>query len=140
MLRMGNLGSMGPPFGARVFYISREPSSRNAVNDGASSNYFASAQLNRRHRKWTLPHHALMVRAPTGELTIMMYLETPPKLIETTIFSAMPDNFRRKGVATEWADANRPGAPTDCFIEGPSFDKDGNLYIVDIPFGRIFRI
>ena len=70
----------------------------------------------------------------------MMYLETPPKLIETTIFSAMPDNFRRKGVATEWADANRPGAPTDCFIEGPSFDKDGNLYVVDIPFGRIFRI
>jgi gluconolactonase len=82
-----------------------------------------------------------MVRALfTGELTIMMYLETPPKLIETTIFSAMPDNFRRKGVATDWADANRPGAPTDCFIEGPSFDKDGNLYIVDIPFGRIFRI
>ena len=70
----------------------------------------------------------------------MMYLETPPKLIETTIFSAMPDSFRRKGVATEWADANRPGAPTDCFIEGPSFDKDGNLYVVDIPFGRIFRI
>jgi hypothetical protein len=70
----------------------------------------------------------------------MMYLETPPKLIETTVFSAMPDSFRRKDVATEWADANRPGAPTDCFIEGPSFDKDGNLYIVDIPFGRIFRI
>jgi gluconolactonase len=43
-------------------------------------------------------------------------------------------------VRTEWADANRPGATTDCFIEGPSFDADGNLYIVDIPFGRIFRI
>ncbi len=39
---------------------------------------------------------------------------------------------------TEWADANRPGQPTDCFIEGPSFDADGHLYIVDIPFGRIF--
>jgi len=70
----------------------------------------------------------------------MMYLETPPKLIETRIFSAMPDDFRRKGVATEWADANRPGNPTDCFIEGPSFDAAGNLYIVDIPFGRIFAI
>ena len=70
----------------------------------------------------------------------MMYLETPPKLIETKVFSAMPDEFRRKGVATEWADANRPGHPTDCFIEGPSFDAQGNLYIVDIPFGRIFRI
>ena len=41
---------------------------------------------------------------------------------------------------TEWADANRPGQPTDCFIEGPSFDAEGKLYVVDIPFGRIFRI
>lgn len=72
--------------------------------------------------------------------TTMMYLETPPRLIETRIFSAMPDKFRRKGVRTDWADANRPGVPTDSFIEGPSFDKEGNLYIVDIPFGRIFRI
>src|SRR5882762_5681809 len=69
----------------------------------------------------------------------MMYLETPPKLIPTEIFSAVPAEFRRK-VASEWADANRPGQPTDCFIEGPSFDAAGNLYIVDIPFGRIFRI
>ena len=69
----------------------------------------------------------------------MMYLDTPPKLIPTQIFSTMPDEFRRKE-RTEWADANRPGAPTDCFIEGPSFDAAGNLYIVDIPFGRIFRI
>jgi gluconolactonase len=70
----------------------------------------------------------------------MMYLETPPRLIETRIFSAMPEEFRRKGMRTEWADANRPGIPTDSFIEGPSFDADGNLFIVDIPFGRIFRI
>jgi gluconolactonase len=70
----------------------------------------------------------------------MMYLDTPPRLIEAKVFSAMPESFRRKGVRTEWADANRPGQPTDCFIEGPSFDADGNLYIVDIPFGRIFRI
>ena len=39
----------------------------------------------------------------------MFYLETPPRLIETKIFSSMPENFRRKGVRTEWADANRPG-------------------------------
>ncbi len=70
----------------------------------------------------------------------MMYLETPPRLIETRVFSSMPEAFRRKGVRTEWADANRPGHPTDSFIEGPSFDAGGNLYVVDIPFGRIFRI
>jgi gluconolactonase len=70
----------------------------------------------------------------------MMFLDTPPILIKTEIFSAMPENFRRKGVATSWADANRPGVPTDSFVEGPSFDASGNLYIVDIPFGRIFKI
>jgi len=69
----------------------------------------------------------------------MMYLETPPRLIETQIFTAIPAEFRRN-VRTDWADANRPGAVTDCFIEGPSFDADGNLCVVDIPFGRIFRI
>ncbi len=70
----------------------------------------------------------------------MMYLDTPPILIKTEIFSSMPDEFRRKGVASEWADANRPGVATDSFIEGPSFDADGNLYVVDIPFGRVFKI
>ena len=70
----------------------------------------------------------------------MMYLETPPRLIETRVFSTMPDHFRRKGVATAWADANRPGMATDSFIEGPSFDAEGHLYVVDVPFGRIFRI
>jgi gluconolactonase len=70
----------------------------------------------------------------------MMYLDTPPKLIQAETFTAMPDHFRRKGEATSWADANRPGVPTDSFVEGPSFDTEGNLYIVDIPFGRIFKI
>jgi gluconolactonase len=69
-----------------------------------------------------------------------MYLDTPPILIKTEIFSSMPDEFRRTGVASDWADANRPGVATDSFIEGPSFDADGNLYIVDIPFGRVFKI
>jgi gluconolactonase len=70
----------------------------------------------------------------------MMYLDTPPKLIQAEAFSAMPDHFRRKGEATSWADANRPGVATDSFVEGPSFDAEGNHYIVDIPFGRIFKI
>jgi gluconolactonase len=70
----------------------------------------------------------------------MMYLDTPPKLIRAETFTAMPDSFRRKGEATSWADANRPGATVDSFVEGPSFDAEGNLYIVDIPFGRIFKI
>lgn len=70
----------------------------------------------------------------------MLYLDHPPLLIETKIFSAMPDHLRRKGVRSIWGDANRSGFESDSFIEGPSFDGEGNLYVVDIPFGRIFRI
>jgi gluconolactonase len=61
-------------------------------------------------------------------------------LIETRVFTSMPDEFRRRGERSAWADANKGGHPVDCFIEGPSFDADGNLYIVDIPFGWVFRV
>jgi gluconolactonase len=69
-----------------------------------------------------------------------MYLDRPPRVIDTRVFAKMPEQFRRKGVRTAWADANRGGHPADCFLEGPAFDAGGNLYLVDIPFGRIFRV
>ena len=59
--------------------------------------------------------------------------------IACTVFSRVPDKYRRM-VKTAWADANRGGDPVDCFLEGPSFDRAGDLYVVDIPFGRIFRV
>ena len=59
--------------------------------------------------------------------------------VPSTVFSRVPDKFRRL-VRTAWADANRGGDPVDCFLEGPSFDRAGNLYVVDIPFGRVFRV
>ena len=61
------------------------------------------------------------------------------KRIEARLFSALPASFRRKR-RTAWSDPNRQGAPVDSFLEGPSFDRKGNLYCVDIPFGRVFRI
>jgi gluconolactonase len=69
-----------------------------------------------------------------------MYLDKPPRVIDTRVFSRMPEKFRRKGERTAWADANKAGEPTDCFLEGPGFDAGGNLYLVDIPFGRIFGV
>ena len=62
-----------------------------------------------------------------------------PKIIDTEVFAVMPDEFRKKTV-TAWSRANRGGAAVDSFLEGPSFDRDGNLYVTDIPHGRIFRI
>lgn len=59
--------------------------------------------------------------------------------IEVEVFTSVPTKFRKMS-HTKWSDANRQGAEVECFLEGPSFDRDGNLWIVDIPFGRIFRI
>lgn len=69
-----------------------------------------------------------------------MFFLTTPDVRQTEVFTRMPDRFRRVGVRSEWADANRGGQPTDSFLEGPVFDSAGNLYVTDIPFGRIFRI
>ena len=69
-----------------------------------------------------------------------MFLLNPPAVLETEIFTRMPERFRRASERSEWAVANRGGRPTDSFLEGPVFDAKGNLFVTDIPFGRIFRI
>ena len=61
------------------------------------------------------------------------------KTLEVRRFATLPPKFRKKR-RTAWSDPNRQGAPVDSFLEGPAFDRKGNLWCVDIPFGRIFRI
>jgi gluconolactonase len=61
------------------------------------------------------------------------------EIIEAETFTVMPAEFRKRG-RTAWSDSNRQGGEVDNFLEGPSFDRSGNLFVVDIPFGRIFRI
>ena len=63
----------------------------------------------------------------------------PIARIPAVRFAALPGEFRRKS-RTEWADANKRGEAIDSFLEGPAFDRAGNLYCVDIPFGRVFRV
>ncbi len=63
----------------------------------------------------------------------------PPRDVATEVFTRLPERFR-KPRATAWAAANRGGLSIDSFLEGPSFDRQGRLYVTDIPFGRIFRI
>ena len=70
----------------------------------------------------------------------MRVLLQPPPVRDTEVFTRLPDHWRRMQVRSAWADANRGGQPTDSFLEGPVFDAAGNLYLCDIPFGRIFRV
>lgn len=69
-----------------------------------------------------------------------MSLYPPPVELPAEVWTTIPDEFRRTGAVPDWAMGNKQGEPTDCFLEGPSFDRDGNLYVTDIPFGRVFRI
>jgi gluconolactonase len=63
----------------------------------------------------------------------------PPRALGTRVHTQVPTALHREEVS-EWSRANKSGAVVSSFIEGPCFDPDGNLYIVDIPHGRIFRI
>jgi gluconolactonase len=62
-----------------------------------------------------------------------------PQEIPTSVFASVPDDLRKKGPRPAWYD-ERPHAATHSFLEGPAFDRDGYLYCVDMPYGRIFRI
>lgn len=69
-----------------------------------------------------------------------MFTLKPPEVRELEVFTRMPEHFRRAGQRSAWADANRGGVAVDSFLEGPVFDAHGNLYVADIPWGRVFRI
>ena len=61
------------------------------------------------------------------------------KKSEARRFTSLPAKYRKKR-RTAWSDPNRQGAAVDSFLEGPSFDRQGNLWCVDIPFGRVFKV
>ena len=64
----------------------------------------------------------------------------PPPVTEATVFTRLPDRFRKAEPTSEWH-LHQPGVlPAHSLLEGPSFDHEGRLYCVDIPWGRVFRI
>jgi gluconolactonase len=70
----------------------------------------------------------------------MYCLSNEPIREQAQVWSEMPDRYRATARRTSWADANKSGEVIDSFLEGPVFDGAGNLYVTDIPYGRIFRI
>ena len=63
----------------------------------------------------------------------------PPKELETETFAVLPERLRMKGRQSGWA-FGKGNDHLHSFLEGPSFDRAGNLYLVDIPYGRILRV
>jgi gluconolactonase len=59
----------------------------------------------------------------------MLQMAPPPQIHDTELFSRIPERLARR------ADGKRAG-----FLEGPSFDRAGNLLCVDVQAGRVYRI
>ena len=64
----------------------------------------------------------------------------PPIDVQTTVFARLPDEFRTAGPDNEWVRGQPGGSPATSLLEGPSFDREGNLWCVDLPNGRVFRV
>jgi gluconolactonase len=65
-----------------------------------------------------------------------------PTVIRTELFAAMPEKFAKLGsragkVGERYA---RPQTDVDFYLEGPAFDRCGNLFFTDVPHGRIFKM
>ncbi len=63
----------------------------------------------------------------------------PPQVIQAEVWTRVPDSLRKNGQYSPWLEVHKR-LGYGCFLEGPSFDRDGNFYCTDIPFGRIFRV
>ena len=64
----------------------------------------------------------------------------PPQEIATTVFAELPARFRRPEQSSEWKRGQPGETHAHSALEGPSFDREGRLWCVDIAFGRIFRV
>jgi gluconolactonase len=63
-----------------------------------------------------------------------------PLTLTTDTEFELPAYLHESSAGNAWVDANLHGREVHSFLEGPCFDTIGNLWVVDVPFGRIFRI
>ncbi|MDF2370946.1 MAG: SMP-30/gluconolactonase/LRE family protein [Rhizobiaceae bacterium] len=56
------------------------------------------------------------------------------------LFSAAPKELLHHGDQSAWAKMTRPGEHIHSFIEGPSFDRVGDLWLADVAYGKLFSV
>lgn len=64
---------------------------------------------------------------------------TPPD-VTASVFATLPKELEGDATHSYWLQQQHKGRQLPAFFEGPSFDREGNLYCVDVAYGRIFRI
>jgi gluconolactonase len=64
---------------------------------------------------------------------------TPLSLTTDTHFE-LPSFLHESGADNPWSHANLGGRDIHSFLDGPTLDASGHLWVADAPFGRIFRV
>jgi len=68
----------------------------------------------------------------------MNFYPVPPTIL-AEVYVRIPDTLRCTGEPTEW----RGGSAlpfSGIFLEGPTTDEQGNLFVTNIPYGRVLKI
>ena len=60
--------------------------------------------------------------------------------VETSVFATVPAEFDRSDQDSHMSRDIFRGRPLASFLEGPSFDRNGDLWVVDIAHGRVFKV
>lgn len=68
-----------------------------------------------------------------------MYFD-PPRRLQTQVFACLPEALKTPDETNQWVAGQPLGTPAGSLLEGPSFDRDGNLWCVDAQNGRIFKV
>ena len=63
-----------------------------------------------------------------------------PIFLTTETAFELPAYLHESSAGNAWVDANLQGHDVHSFLTAPCFDRQGNLWLADVPFGRIFRI
>ncbi|HEX7741614.1 MAG TPA: SMP-30/gluconolactonase/LRE family protein, partial [Sphingobium sp.] len=63
-----------------------------------------------------------------------------PPNAEAEVFAVIPESIGYGDRKSDWASVQVHGNATPTFLEGPCFDAAGNLWVTDIPWGRVLKI
>lgn len=60
--------------------------------------------------------------------------------IIATLWTELPGRLHHTGEPSAWAKMTRPGQQMHSFLEAAFFDDNGDLWLSDVPYGRVFRV
>jgi gluconolactonase len=63
-----------------------------------------------------------------------------PTIVQTTVFARLPEELKSADQNNDWVARQPLGTLAGSLLEGPSFDREGNLWCVDIQNGRVFKV